>query len=90
MVAVLNATRAVVALVALTILVGATAMNPIFTGWLGGYVWNEHFQSQGLQEAHERYFPTLCREYRDASFIERWTNSRIASNGWCEDYLHRL
>ncbi|RVH69231.1 hypothetical protein CN198_14325 [Sinorhizobium meliloti] len=90
MVAVINTIRAVVALAALTVLVGALALNPIFTGWLGGYLWNEQLQSQGLQEAHERYFRTLCPAYFEASLVERWTSPFYFDMVWCEDYKHRL
>lgn len=88
--AVTNMIRGTAALGALAILTGAVVLNPLVTGWMGGYVANAKFQEQGVEEAHERYYPTLCAEYRDASFIERWTNIRIAGNGWCKDYMHRL
>ncbi|WP_425624904.1 hypothetical protein [Agrobacterium radiobacter] len=88
--AVINLIRGTVAIVALVILTGAVIMNPIFTGWVGGYLYHQKVQNEGVEAAYERHYKTLCAEYRDASFLDRWTNIRIAGNGWCKDYLHRL
>lgn len=88
--AVIDIFRAAVALAALTILVGATVMNPIFTGWIGGYLTHQKIQSQGVEESREATYKVLCTAYFNASFFERWTNSIHFGNGWCEDYKHRL
>ncbi|WP_429819128.1 hypothetical protein [Ensifer sp. B1-9] len=85
-----NLIRGTAALGALAILTGAVVLNPLVTGWMGGYVANAKFQEQGVEEAHERYFRTLCTDYYNASYLERWTSPRHFGNGWCADYKHRL
>lgn len=90
MTAAITLTRGIVALVALLILIGSVTLNPFVTGWIGGYLWNKDFQSRGLEEAQEKYFRTLCPDYLNASFIERWTSPTYFDLGWCNDYKDRL
>ncbi|NEI24115.1 hypothetical protein GUK30_32735 [Rhizobium leguminosarum] len=85
-----NMVRGTIALVALTVLIGTLALNPFVTGWVGGFVYNRHVQNVGLDEAHERYFRTICADYYNASFFERWTSTSHWSSGWCSDYKDRL
>lgn len=90
MTAVVDIIRGMIALVALTILIGTVALNPFVTGWVGGFVHNRHFQSAGVEEAHERYFRTICTDYYNSSFLDRWFSARHWGNGWCSDYKDRL
>lgn len=85
-----NLVRGIVALVALSILIGTVVLNPLLTGWIGGYAANEKMQSVGVKAAQEAAYRTLCPEYLNASYFERWTNPRIFGNGWCEEYKDRL
>jgi len=85
-----NLIRGTVAIIALIILIGATALNPIVTGWIGGYVSNEHTLEKGRDEAREANFRVICTDYFNSSLLERWTSTRHMQNGWCEDYKDRL
>lgn len=88
--AAINLIRGTVALGALVILTGAVVLNPLVTGWIGGYAYHAKFQERGVEEAHERYFRTLCTDYYKASYLERWTSPFLFDMGWCSDYKHRL
>lgn len=90
MTAATNLIRGTIALIALVVLIGTIALNPFVTGWFGGYFANEKFQAQGVEQAHEKYFRTLCPDYFNASFIDRWTSPHFFDMGWCEDYKDRL
>lgn len=90
MTAAVTLTRGIVALVAFVILAGTIVLNPLVTGWVGGFLTHKQIQSAGVTEAREATYKVLCTAYFNASFLERWTNSRHFGNGWCEDYKHRL
>lgn len=82
--------RGSVALVAFAILAGTIVLNPLVTGWVGGFVTHKQIQSQGLIEAREDTYKVICGDYFNSSIFERWTSVRHFGNGWCDDYKHRL
>jgi hypothetical protein len=90
MTAVSNFVRGVIGLFAAVLFIGMLAINPIFTGWLGGAVTAAHIRDSGVSEVREKYFRVTCTDYFEASLIERWTTPDLFNSGWCEDYKDRL
>lgn len=90
MIAAVNLIRGTVAFVALAILTGAIILNPFVSSWIGGYVSNAKFQRQCVAEARAQHFRSLCTDYYNASYFDRWTSPRLSDMGWCAEYKHRL
>lgn len=82
--------RGIVGLFSMALLAGMVLLNPLFTGWVGGFVTAENMRSEGLNEVREKYFVVICTNYFEADFLERWFSVQSWENTWCEDYKHRL
>ncbi|MGB8293128.1 hypothetical protein ELI48_02240 [Rhizobium ruizarguesonis] len=82
--------RGAIGLAGTVVLLGCMIYNPITQSVLAGMKFELEFRQDEVKAIQAKNFRLLCDQYKDASFISKWTKTAYLDLHWCDEYLDRM